>query len=269
MSDEPSKEDSGAAGQRIISLLPDAIPAPASIALGSDGTSAEDEARQRSSRPERAAKKRTRAVRLTKEELRQRLRINSNGLIEEIHAVVLRENQIEDQRETRLDGKATSLIATAGLSVAVTFTVGSMLAPQSASFQPLGTSGVIVAILYALALFCGFLATLLALIALRIRDDYKSLSDEDVFYAPELERIERVANGDDKKAQAEYRRYITIQHRTFQRAHSDIHDKKADVIKWGQRFFVAFVCTLFLIGSVIACTAFVRFSATDNTATSR
>ena len=276
MSEEPSDLPPAATPQRIISLIPDAVPeSPTTTAVGSSGTSTPDEPPRLSRRARRAAEMQAREernVRLSKDELRERLRINSNGLIEEIHAIALRQNQLEDQREARLDGKATSLIAAAGLSVAVTFTFGSMLAPNSTFFTPLGTGGVIVPALYALALFCGFLATLLAVIAHKIRD-YKSLSDEDVFNVHEIERIERVARDkdgqiDEKKAQAEYRRYITLQHWTFHRVHSDIHDKKADVIKWGQRFFLAFVCTLFLIGSVIAGTAFVRFSKTEPPTTS-
>jgi len=64
---------------------------------------------------------------LTREEIGERLRLNSATIVDDLHALALRQIQAEDQRESRLDAKAQGLLITSGLSLTVAFTFGGML----------------------------------------------------------------------------------------------------------------------------------------------
>lgn len=217
---------------------------------------------RRARKAARRAEKHQKPRRLTRDELRDRLCLNSNGLVEEIHSFALRQNLAEDQRESRLDAKAQGLLATAGLSLTVAFGFGGILLQHPDYLTPLGVwPGRAVLLLYALALLFGLLASLWAVRALLVRDAYKRVTDDDVFNVTQLDTIEHEAGTDDKKAQTLYRRFMTLQQWMFWRLHSDIHDNKADLIKIGQCLFVAFVCILLLIGIAITCSAFSRYES--------
>ena len=209
------------------------------------------------------------AKRLTKDDLLKRLRLNFGGLVEEIHALAIRQNQAEDQRESRLDAKAQGLLGTAGLSVTVAFTFGAMLLQHPEYIAPLGNIvGWAVIVLYALALLFGLLASIWAVKALKISNRYKCLADDDVFNETELKRIEQEAD-DDTMAKTWYRRFITVQHWTFWRQHFEIHEDKARTIKNGQVFFTLFLATLLLIGSAMAASSFIRYHSHDETQTKK
>jgi hypothetical protein len=203
--------------------------------------------------------------RLTKAEIRERLCLASSGLVEEIHALALRQNTAEDQRETRLglDGKAQGLMATAGLSLTVAFTFGGLLLQSPKYIEPLGLwLGRAVLGLYAIALLLGLLASIWAVRALFVRDGYRAVTDDDVFNKAMLESVDREAHADSDKAKRLYRRFITVQHWTVYRHHFDVHERKAELIKRGQWFFVGFLVSLLLIGGALTYSAFVGFDKT-------
>jgi hypothetical protein len=171
----------------------------------------------------------------------------------------MRQVQVEEQRETRLDAKATAIAAAAGFSVTLVFSAGMFLLEKIRVVERLGpTMGRGVLALYWSALLFGLLASAWALRALRIRDSYRSVSDNDVFNSKEFDRIERVGH-EPGKAQSEYRRYVLPQQWIFLRRHQRIHDEKADLISRGQWFFGAFIFMLLLVGSVITIAAFREF----------
>lgn len=197
--------------------------------------------------------------RLALEEIRDRLRLRSSGLVEEIHALAVRQNQLEDARESRLDAKATGLLGTAGLSLTVAFTFGGMLLQHPEYLVPLGpwlARGALLA--YVIALICGLGAVIAAVRALFVTGEYQSVSDDNVFNAYELDTIDRTAKDKDE-AQRLYRRFITIQHWSIYRAHFDIHQRKANRIKWGQCLFVAFLLILIIIGALLTGAAFNQY----------
>ena len=202
-------------------------------------------------------------ARLTESEIRERLRISSPGLIEEVHAFVLRQGQAEEQRETRLDGKATTLATAAGISVTVVFSVGLFLLEKINVLRNLGSFlGHGVLALYALALVFVLLAGAWSIRALRIRNTYRCVTDNDVFNEVEFARIERASGDHEKRAQAEYRRYLLPQQWIFFREHQRIHTQKADLISRGQWFFASFIVTLLVLGAVITLAAFLQFGST-------
>lgn len=201
--------------------------------------------------------------RLTKAEIRERLCLASSGLVEEIHALALRQNTAEDQREARLDGKAQGLMATAGLSLTVAFTFGGLLLQYPKYIEPLGLwVGRAVLGLYAAALVLGLLASIWAVRALFVRDGYRAVTDDDVFNKAMLESVDREAHADSDKAKRLYRRFITVQHWTVYRHHFDVHERKAELIKRGQWFFLGFLLSLLLIGGALTYSAFVGFDKT-------
>jgi hypothetical protein len=196
--------------------------------------------------------------RLTDDELRQRLTLSFDGLVEEIHNTALRQNQVEDQRESRLDAKAQGLMGTASLSLTVAFTFGGILLQYPDYLAPLGRwpSRAIFA-LYALSLFCGLFACILAVRALYITDGYRCLSERAVFHDEQLKSIEALTI-DDVKAKSVYRRFLTIQLWTNWQQAFAVHERKATSIKRGQQLFLCFLSALMLIGGALTYAAYTR-----------
>jgi hypothetical protein len=64
---------------------------------------------------------------LTAVELRDRVDLHSPLLIKELYESALRQIQHETARQTRLDGKATSLLTATGLSLTVAFAFGGQI----------------------------------------------------------------------------------------------------------------------------------------------
>jgi hypothetical protein len=267
IADDPSKAITDDSAGGLAEDPANAVALPPPETEKSDKNKVESEKRKednaRTKEPD--ADKSKASERLTKPQLQQRLRLNFPGLVEEIHALAVRQNQAEDQRESRLDAKAQGLLGTAGLSLTVAFTFGSLLLQHPEYISPLGTAlGWVVIALYALALVFGLLASIWAVRALKVSDKYKCLSDDDVFNEAELKRIEQEAD-DDQMAKAWYRRFITLQHWTFWRQHFDIHEGKAKTIKCGQLFFALFLGTLLLIGCAMAVSSFIRYQTQADT----
>lgn len=196
---------------------------------------------------------------LTPDELAARLALNSSGLVEEIHALTLRQVQQEDARETRLDAKAGGLLGTAGLSLTVAFTFGGLLLQHPDYLLPLGpTLARVVLIAYVVALAAGLAAVIAAVWALFVNDDYESVSEDNVFNEAILDKIDRSAK-DKEDGQRLYRRYVTVKHWAIYRAHFAIHQKKANKIRWGQGFFLSFLGILLLTGALLTYAAFEQY----------
>jgi hypothetical protein len=254
------------------------VPAPAAeVPAVSEAKTVSDEKPVTDGQPDPDAKPK----RLSRKDILDRLRLNSSGLVEEIHSIALRQNQAEDQRESRLDGKAQGLLGTAGLSLTVAFTFGGILLKNPEYLKPLGwTLGAAVVALYALALLFGLVASIEAIRALFVSNSYAALSDDDVFNEERLIAADKEAlkaakaaakaegketpnaaarTEGDKAAQSFLRRSLIVQHWTIYRQHYDTHERKASIIKCGQYFFIAFLVTLLLIGAAVSAAAFVRF----------
>lgn len=196
--------------------------------------------------------------RLTKDELIARVCLGNDGLVEEIHALVLRQNQSEDQRETRLDGKAQGLLGAASLSLTFALGVGGLLLNDPGNLSPLGGWRFLVIVLYAIALALGLFAAIWAGRALYVTADYQTVSDDNAFNAAELDAIERDAAGDPVVGRTLYRRYIVVQLWQIYRKHFDIHEGKADLIRNGQRLFLVFLGILLVVALFLAHAAIKR-----------
>lgn len=209
-------------------------------------------------------------------EIVDRLRLHSNGLVEDIHALVLRQLQAEDQREARLDAKAQGLLITSGLSLTVAFTFGGILLQHPEYLSPLehiATLGkwplyAIVAC-YGIALVVGLLASVFAVLALLVTEDYRATSERDVLDEGELgaaddEYIVETSkeNGErqfaNAKAQARFRRYVTAHFWQIWQQHGRLHERKATRIGRGQWLFLGFLSALIIIGIAIGYSAILK-----------
>jgi hypothetical protein len=223
--------------------------------------------RDSDTKPDVAAKPRTP---LAPAEIVEGLRLHSPGLVEDLHALSLRQIAAEDQRESRLDAKAQGLLVTAGLSLTVAFTFGGMLLQHpeylTAMNDGLGLGAWPARVLfglYSLALIAGLLASVQAVRALYVSNRYRGVDERDVLNVPELRAAdsEVAPNGetDDKRKQARYRRYMTAHFWQIWQQHYDVHETKASRIKRGQHLFLIFLLSLMLIGTAMAYAAVYRF----------
>jgi hypothetical protein len=193
-----------------------------------------------------------RRSRLSSEELHERLELKSIGVIEEIHALALRQIATEEQRESRLDGKAQGLLISASLALTVAFTFGGLLLQHPEYLDPLreieflGRSAAwAVVACYSVALLSGLAASYVAIRALYVRADYQGV-DEHALLGKGILDIVDDQPGDG--ALAAYRRYAAAHYWQIAQHNSDIHEAKADRIKLGQRLFIGFLACLMLIG---------------------
>jgi len=180
------------------------------------------------------------------------LELKSLGIIEEIHTIALRQIAMEEQRESRLDGKAQGLLISASLTLTVAFTFGGLLLQHPEYLDPLrdfeflGQSAAwAVVACYAVALLCGLAASYVAIRALYVRADYQGV-DEHALLGKGILEIADDQPGEG--ALAAYRRYAAAHYWQIAQHNSEIHETKADRIKLGQRLFVGFLACLMLIG---------------------
>lgn len=182
------------------------------------------------------------------EEIVERLRLSSTELVADVYALANRQLDVEDKRETNLNGKAVSLLSASGVSVTVTFALGGVLAQRPELLELLAPAGttwrVVLALSYAAAVFFGILAGVLAVLALKI-SAYVTVAEPDVF-GDELRR------SDEEGAcagQARYRRYLTAHLWQIYRANFRKHERKARKILFGQISFLVFLTLLIPLGA--------------------
>lgn len=201
-------------------------------------------------------------LKLSADDLHARLELKSIGIIEELHALALRQIQSEDQRESRLDGKAQGLLVSASLTLTVAFTFGGLLLQHPEYLVPLqdyelcGRSAAwAVVVCYSIALVCGLAASYIAIRALYVRADYQGIDEQVVLGKAILDIADdQVGEG----ARAAYRRHSAAHHWQIAQHNSEIHDIKADRIKLGQRLFIGFLACLMLIGLGLGYSAYVK-----------
>lgn len=190
-------------------------------------------------------------VRLTAEQLSQRLFLKSSGIAAEIHSMALRQIQSEEQRESRLDGKAQGLLVTAGLSLTAASTFGGIyLHPEY--MKLLGRLAPWAILAYGLALLCGVAASACAVHALFVRDEYQTVDEQVVLDETALKKADE---GKDDIARAAYLRYITVHHWQIWQQHFGVHQEKASIIRRGQILLLAFLIMVMLVGFAVGYTA--------------
>lgn len=201
-------------------------------------------------------------LKLSADDLHARLELKSIGIIEELHALALRQIQAEEQRESRLDGKAQGLLVSASLTLTVAFTFGGLLLQHPDYLDPLqdyelfGQSAAwAVVACYAIALVCGLAASYVAIRALYVRADYQGVDEQVVLGKAILDIADDQAG---EGARAAYRRYSAAHHWQIAQHNSEIHNVKADRIKFGQRLFIGFLACLMLIGLGLGYSAYTK-----------
>src|SRR6266545_6559320 len=117
--------------------------------------------------------------RLTKKELvEDRMCLRSAKLVDEVYDLAKRQMASEDRRETNLSAKAVSLLSVTGLSLTVAFTFGGVLLQRPAYLAALGPWRTpLVVVPYAFALLSGMAASWYALRSLKVRPDYREVSE--------------------------------------------------------------------------------------------
>jgi hypothetical protein len=201
-------------------------------------------------------------LKLSADDLHDRLELKSIGIIEELHALALRRIDAEEQRESRLDGKAQGLLVSASLTLTVAFTFGGLLLQHPDYLDPLrdfeflGLSAAwAVVACYSFALVCGLAASYVSIRALYVRADYQGVDEQAVLGKAILD----VADAQPGEgARAAFRRYAAAHYWQIAQHNSDIHDVKADRIKLGQRLFIGFLACLMLIGLGLGYSAYAK-----------
>ena len=193
----------------------------------------------------------------------ERLCLNSDALVAEVHATALRQVQAEDQREGRLDAKAQALLGTAGLSLTVAFTFGGILVQHPEYVRNKILPSWAVGVCYGIALALGLAASIQALRALWVRGT-KGIDEIDVFNQEELAAsdVETAGGGISR-----YKRYMAVHIWRIYQTHADINSEKAATVKLGQWLFVGFLVSLLVIGGGMAMSAYQRLCETSATAT--
>lgn len=175
-------------------------------------------------------------------DLARRLRLGSIELVGELWAITQKQVDAEISRQTRLEGKATSLLTAIGLSLTVAFTFGSTLLTQTDAFKEYK---IWVVASYSCALAAGLLTAVLATTALllfgqrQVAEDMvfneKILSASDVDGPPEKER----------EGLMEYRKAAIIHLWGIRQRYDETYRQKSKLVKAGQIAFIAFLGALF------------------------
>jgi hypothetical protein len=201
----------------------------------------------------------THAEHLTLSELRDRVNLHSPLLVKELHETTLRQIQSETGRQTRLDGKATSLLTATGLSLTVAFAFGGqILIAHADKLKAYGHRWwIAVVVTYSLAVLSGLFASFFATWALRVHGAHGTVSEDNVFNDDVLKAADQADaehSDDPVKAAAardvgltNYRRYITIHLWHIVQVQHQIQEKKASIIRYGQLCFMAFLVSLVII----------------------
>ena len=188
---------------------------------------------------------------LDEAEIRQRLRLNSKDLVDQVYGISLRILDGDDKRGSALDSKATSLLGAVGLSLTVAFTFGGTLLEHPERFSGIGIyvyKGVVG--IYALALMSGLAAGYFALRTLQIRT-HRSIDEQDFLKSDVLSASE----SDEAGGVTYYKRFLVAHYLNVSHENSVVYDDKAFRIQLGQKCFFAFLFGLLLIGGALVWSA--------------
>jgi hypothetical protein len=205
---------------------------------------------------------------LTDDEVRDRLAINSPELVAELLTLVQGQLAAETGRQTRIEGKATSLLTAAGLSLTVAFSFGGLLISKENRF----TFPHFVIFAFILALVLGLSSAICAVAALFVRGKYRAPEGTALFdpetlalanatpkdETPEIPpRVPSPGATTSDKDEREYglmayRKYLIPHFWDILRCHRLVHEEKAKIIKVGQGLFVGFLGVLMVIGVTMA-----------------
>jgi hypothetical protein len=184
---------------------------------------------------------------LTADEIVDRLRLFSPGIVEDVRSVALHMLETEDRRETRLDAKAHVLMLASSLLLASAIATVCLLRPLPSTL----------AVSFVAALMVGLAAVLAAVRVLFVSGDYRGTDERDVLNADELSAADEEFREEQKKekeergnirAQGRYRRLLIAHWWQMWQRHYALHERKATALRTAQVFFMLFVAMLTFVG---------------------
>ena len=204
--------------------------------------------------------RRTKDRDLTPKELSEALALRNTKLVKELYETAQRQLKAESERQTRLDSKATGLLTVVGLSLTVVFTFGGQFvwgqAPHLRGY-PHGWPVILTAL--GIAIAAGLFAGAFAMLALRVRGSYMTMSNATIFNEPALADADTTKEEDagtnrtneEEKRLARYQRYLLIDMWTIAQNHYRTHERKAHLIRIGQGFYALFLAAMITIGTTL------------------
>lgn len=182
----------------------------------------------------------------TKEEVVDRVRLNSSLVVEEALKFVVKMMDADDMRSTQINNKASTLLGASGLSVTVAFSFGATLLSRPDLFGLWERKAL--PVLFATSLFVGFSAGLYSLKALQVRN-HKAIDSGDVLSRSVLDDADTENEADGLRV---YRRYLLAHIWAVSSHNKKVLEDKATLLKRGQLAFTAFIFLIMVIGMMIA-----------------
>jgi hypothetical protein len=192
--------------------------------------------------------------------IRHALQNTSPAIVGEIYEIAQRQLQAEASRQTILDGKATTLLMSVGLSLTLALTLGCQILLGSPSAlvmkAPWIWRGVLLVLLY-LGTICAIAASALAVLSLRVSQKYRAMNAQTIFNRRIIDMADAYEQkgGMEPGALAVYRRHLIPQMWEIVRDDGAIHTRKARLVRWGQWCFLGFIVAVGLTALTIAMVA--------------
>ena len=191
---------------------------------------------------------------LTAEELVDRLRLFSPGIVADLFDVVVRGLRTEEERETRFDTKAHTLMISSVIMLAVAVIVGVQVHPiaSAITWQTLS---------YVATLVAGGASLVAALRVVFVSGEYRGIDEQEVLNLEELRAAEDEflqAQKEEKeergniRAQGRYRRLLIAHWWQMWQQHYRVHEKKATALRRAQAAFIVFVGLFMATGIALA-----------------
>lgn len=191
---------------------------------------------------------------LTADELVDRLRVFSPGIVADLYDVVVRGLQTEEDRETRFDRKAHTLMVASVIMVAAAAIVGVHIRPIVGSITWPVLS-------YVLMLLAGVASVVTSLRVVFVSGEYRGVDEHEVLNLEELQAADDEflqAQKEEKeergnvRAQGRYRRLLIAHWWQMWQQHFRVHEQKAIALRHAQTAFVVFVGLFAVTGIALA-----------------
>jgi hypothetical protein len=189
---------------------------------------------------------------LSPDELVDRLCVFSPGIVGDLQDIVLRALRTEDERETRFDTKAHTLLVASCLLVA-------LLVAAAVTRGAVATSARF-AVAFVLTLVAGIAAALAALRVIFVSGAYRGTNEREVLDRDELAAADKefidakeseIEDRGNVRAQGRYRRFLIAHWWQMWQLHYALHQRKAQVLRSAQILFAIFLVLVALLGVTI------------------
>ena len=175
--------------------------------------------------------------RLPMDKIKENLRIEDSATIEDIYQTCLRLLSDEYEQTSKIDGKATSLFGMIGVTITLVFSVGALVIGEICKMAPPVPKCIPwLATFYVLATFLEFVSIFMVLGSMRVRSDWRAISDKSLF------RKDVIEKGNDF-----FRRYMITHMWRIYTNNYRINERKAKMLYLGQLFYFISIVFLFLM----------------------